>query len=54
MTTKKDVQLWWLNGSVDKDPRGPAPNFLYIYDYSTQEWRYPSFIQDVFNLKKIN
>ena len=38
MITKKDVNLWWLNGFTGKDPRGPSPSIFHTYDYSEQAW----------------
>lgn len=39
MITSKEVHKWWLNGFVDKDPRGPAPSLLHIYDYNKGSWK---------------
>lgn len=38
MTTRVEVNLWWLEGPVRPDPRGPAPGLLWYYSYSRGCW----------------
>ena len=38
MTTRDEVNLWWINKNFQPDPRGPSPGLLYFYSYSSNHW----------------
>ena len=38
MTTSNEVNLWWWEGPVRPDPRGPCPGIFYYYSYNRKRW----------------
>ena len=42
MITKEEVNLWWLKGPSEKDPRGkPRSFFDFMFSYKQQKWATP-------------